>query len=392
LSIEDARRLFPGTREGIYLNVSVRGLLPGPVRDACIRYLDEKVAGREGSESKFAKIERARTGFARLINAEPDEIGIVKNVSEGLNAMAASLPWNRGDTLVLCGGVEHPNNVYPWYNLRDRLGVEIREVPSQGGRIPVGRLVEAADRSTRLVTVPTASFAPGFVTEVETLGRACRERGALLVVDAAQSVGVLETDVRELQVDALAVATQKALLALYGFGFLFVRRELAEELRPVALARYGVDLGEDAHETAVGPKTLRLARGARRFDLGNYNYLGATAAGASLDLLHQVGVPAIERHVRELSARLAQGFLDLGMPVCGGEPGPHLGHIVTVGELGGGDHYTADDPKLMELHHHLLDQGVRHSVRRGVLRFSLHLYNTADEVDRVLELVEGWQR
>jgi hypothetical protein len=149
------------------------------------------------------------------------------------------------------------------------------------------------------------------------------------MVDAAQSWCVLSTDVADSQIDGLAVSTQKGLLGLYGTDFLYCRRAWAEEMQPAYLARFSVDLG-DAHEAALGSDDYTLMPAARRFDLGNYNFLGCAAADASMAQLLAYDIQEIERHVLGLSHRLAQGFLDLGLPVCGGAPGPHLAHIVAV--------------------------------------------------------------
>jgi selenocysteine lyase/cysteine desulfurase len=154
-----------------------------------------------------------------------------------------------------------------------------------------------------------------------------------------------------------------------------------------------MDLGTDAGETArSGDGDLPYAAAARRFDLGNYNYLGARAAEAALELITSVGTVAVERHVRGLAARLADGLLDLGLPVAGGRPGPHLAHIVAVGRSGGGHHDTADDPAMNALHRHLTERGIRLSVRKGVLRMSLGIYNDATDIERVLEAVGEWVR
>ena len=273
-----------------------------------------------------------------------------------------------------------------------RFDVDVRTVEPEDGRIPIERMIGAMDERTRLVTVPTVTFSPGFVTAVEPLAAVCRERGVISVVDAAQSVGVLNTDVKQMGVDALAVATQKALCAFYGMGFLYCRRDLADRITPAYLARFGVAVGADAHETAMHQDTLRLADGARRFDLGNYNFLGATAADSALELLLDIGTPAIEAHVRSLSARLAKGLLNVGLPVVGGEPGPDLGHIVAVGVSGAGRHDTVDDPEMNSLSEYLLAHGVHFAIRRGVLRFSLHVYNDVEDVDALIGLVEEWSR
>ena len=133
----------------------------------------------------------------------------------------------------------------------------------------------------------------------------------------------------QLGLDGLAVSTQKGLLGLYGFGFLFCSRTWAERLRPASLARFGVDLGE-AHEAAKGGESYSLMAGARRFDLGNYNYPAAIACVESMDIIASVGTKAVETHITGLAHGLAQGLLDLGLSVAGGEPGPHIGGIVSV--------------------------------------------------------------
>jgi len=206
----------------------------------------------------------------------------------------------------------------------------------------------------------------------------------LLLVDGAQSVGVQHTDVRASNIDALAVSTQKGLLALYGMGFLYVRKEWAERLHPAYLARFGVDLG-DAHEASLGGYDFKLAPGARRFDVGNYNFLATAAVDASMQQLMQWDTRRIEPYVSGLTHALARGFLDLGLTVAGGEPGPHLTKIVTVGEMSA-DQYATGDARYNRLYEHLAAHRVKLSIRRGMLRFSMHVYNNMDDVERVLEL------
>ena len=249
-------------------------------------------------------------------------------------------------------------------------------------------MAAAMDERTRLVTIPSITFAPGFVTDMKAIAAAARRVGALTLVDAAQSIGAHRTEVGELGVDALAVAAQKALLSVYGFGFLYVRREVAETMTPVHVARFGIEL--DAHETAYSDDELHFRAGALRFDVGNYNYLGAAATAAALNLLSDWGVARVEAHVRGLASDLANGLLDLGLPVVGGRPGPHLAHIVSVGKSGGGRHYTADDPAMNSLYDHLTAAGIRLAIRTGMLRFSIGVYNNQSDIDRVVEAAHEW--
>jgi len=382
------RALFPGAVERPYFDIAARGLISTRVRDAVAAYMDERMAGGADKQSLWAVADEARTRFATLVGAHPDEIAIVKNVSEGLNLFAASLPWKATDNVVVCPQVEHPNNVFLWYNLRDRLGIEVREVAPEEGRVPVAAMAAAVDAHTRLITVPSVSFAPGFVTDVTGIVRAAEQHGALTLVDAAQSIGGVATDVRALGVSAATVATQKCLLSLYGLGFLYVRREVAETLTPALVGRYGVDLGEGAHETALGDGPLRFQPGARRFDLSNHNYLGATAAAASLALIEELGSEQIEAHTRSVATSLAHGLADLGLPVEGGADAPDRAHIVCVGHAGSARHYDAGDDRLDSVYRHLSERGARLSIRSGTLRFSVGVYNDLSDVDAVC----GWAR
>ena len=288
----------------------------------------------------------------------------------------------------MCPQLEHPNNIYLWLNLQ-RFGVETRYVNHRDGYMPVDEMIAAIDERTRILTVSSVSFSPGFRTDIDKLGRACRERGVLFLVDGAQSVGVLHTDVKASNIDALAVSTQKGLLALYGMGYLYVRRPLAEKMTPPYVARFGIDMGKaDAHESDVGDRSFKFMPAARRFDLGNYNFAGVCAANASLELLLKLGTKNIEAHAVNLAHTLANRFIELGLPVCGGKPGPHIGEIVTVGSYGSGGDKASSDEKMNKLYAHLSANKVKLSMRRGVLRFSFHAYNNMDDVERVLELAK----
>jgi len=386
--LSQAYRDFPATERWTYMDVAARGLVPRFARDALVTHLDERLYAEVDKNGYFDMIERVRGRFARHLNADADEVAFTKNVTEGIAAIAGAIDWRAGDNLVICPEIEHPANVYAWLNLQRR-GVELRMVAPRAGALPVDEAVARIDARTRVVACATVSFAPGFRTDLAALGEVCRSRDVMLVVDAAQSVGVLDNDMARLKIDALAASTQKGLLGLYGMGFLYCRREWAERLQPAYLSRFGVDLG-DASEADLGSFEYRLATGARRFDLGNFNFTAAVNADETLAYLEGYGKSAIESYVLGLSHALARGLLDLGLPVNGGEPGPHLAHIVTVGAISAG-HDTTGDPRMQSLHDHLATNRVRLSIRRGVLRFSLHIYNTMQDVERVLELVREWK-
>jgi len=341
--------------------------------------------GRVNKQALFQETEAVRSSFASLINAATDEITFTKNTSEGLNIVCTGIDWRPGDNLVFCPELEHPNNIYLWLNL-ERRGVEIRAIPQKDGAIPADKLINAIDDRTRLLTVSSVSFIPGFRAPIEKLGRVCREKNVLFLVDGAQSVGVLHTDVDQMHIDALAVSTQKGLMALYGMGFLYVRKEIAERMCPAYIARFGIDIGSDgALEYDFGGNKYSFLPGARRFDLGNYNFAGVRAAGESLKLITSIGTKRIESHVVALTHQLANGFLELGLPVCGGRPGAHATQTVSLG-CGSSSENVQMAENLQQFYDYLLAHNVKLSIRRGILRFSMHIYNNAKDVERVLAL------
>ncbi len=382
------RQQFPGAEKYIYFETSARGLMPVGARTAMLRYLDGRIY--EGGEpaSMIEAIERVRAKFAGMIGAGPDEIAIVKNVSEGINAIVTAIAWQRGDNAVLCADIEHPNSTYALYNMRDRYGVVVRTVPPTADlATPVQSIAQAIDARTRLVIVSTVTYTTGARSDLDALGKLCRERGVVLLVDGAQSVGALNLNVRKTPVDAMTVGASKYLCGPYGFGFLYVRRELAERMQPGSLARYGIDLG-DAHEGEKGGEQYKLMRGARRFDLGSYNYAGANATEVGLDLLAGIGVAGIEQHVLVLARAFTAGLLELGLPVLSGRVPEHFSHVVVIGAA---EPDAATKARLHGIYDHLTHNRVKLSIRHGRLRFSFHFYNTREEVSRVLTLIREYE-
>lgn len=385
-----ARAHFPGAASGVYADVAARGLIPLQAKRAAEAQLDARMRGSADKHAMFATIERVRERYARLIGAHPDEIAYTKNVSEGLNIVAAALDWRVGDNVVLCPELEHPSNLYPWFNLKARRGIEIRAVPARDGRMPVDEMIAALDARTRLVTTSLVTFAPGLRTDVARLAEACAARAVPLLVDAAQGIGILDLDMDAVPIAAMSVSTQKGLLGLYGMGFLYVRRAFAETLSPAYLSRFGVDLGT-AHEAASGDESYRLMPAARRFEVGNYNFLAAIALEPGLDLILSLGTKAIEPYVVGLADRLAQDLEALGLPVFAGEPGPHRAHMVAVGHGIGARHDATDDQAMQSLYAAFTEAGVRLSIRRGVLRLSLHCYNNEDDVAHIVDVARRWR-
>jgi selenocysteine lyase/cysteine desulfurase len=391
-SIDALRPQFPGATKWTYLDVAARGLVSLPVKAAAEQYLEQRMFDGGDKAWMFERVETARSRIAELIHASADEIAFTRNISDGINALAQALPWQAGDNVVICEALEHPANIFPWHSLAQARGIEIKTVEPDSGAIPLERIIKTIDEKTRVVTLSTISFSPGFRFPVAELGRHCRERGVLLIVDAAQSIGILDTNVQELQIDGLASSTQKGLLGLYGAGFLYVRREIANGLTPLYLSRMGVKAAS-GHEASSGDlQDYRLADGAKRFDVGNFNYIAAIALERSLETILGVGTASIERYACGLAASLAEGLAECGFPVFRCPTRDARSHIVSVGRELSDEHDATRDREMIRFYEHLTASGVRLTIRRGMLRFSFHAYNNDADVQKVLELARGFWR
>jgi cysteine desulfurase/selenocysteine lyase len=375
---------------GAYLDVAARGPLPLSALRAAESILRAQLHGSVPKEEWLNLANAVRSKTARLIGARPDEIALTKNTSEGLNIVAAGLQLRAGDRIVVAPSAEHPNNVLPWLWQAQTRGAEVILVTPSVSESLEQALIRCIDERTRLVAVTEVDFGTGRRTNLTALGDACRAHGAFLLVDAAQSSGVLRQDMATQPVDAWATATQKGLLSPYGLGLLYVRSEVVDQVVPAALARFSVDVAA-GHEAAGPEDGWQLRAGARRYEGGNYNYVGLAALNASLDLFLQIGADEVERRAVEASSRLRSEIQARGIPLL--EVGPdHRSHILSIAEKQGSGHDRSDEPWINELSAALKREGVVHSVRRGALRLSSHIHVLPEIADHVIGGIEKWRK
>lgn len=345
VEIEQAQQLWqpqPG-----WLNTASYGLPPEPAWTAVQEALADWRVGRTSWEGWGAATERSRAAFANLVGVPVADVAIGSVVSQLLAPVAAALP--PGATVV-APEVEFTSNLFPWLVQAER-GVRVRTVP-------LGRLVDAIDAGTDLVAFSLVQSADGAVAPYDEIVTAARAHGALVAVDATQACGWLPFDAA--RADVVVVGAYKWLMAPRGTAFAYLAPDLRDRLRPDAAGWYA---GEDPHASYYGPP-LRLAADARRFDISPawFSWVGTAPA---LDLLAEIGVPAVHAHNVALANRFLAG---LGRP-------PEDSAIVTVEVPGARER--------------LERAGVRAAVRAGRVRASFHLYSTDDEVDLALDALTG---
>ncbi len=381
--IEQLRREeFPHSRQIAYLNHAGIAPLPQRAKREIQRVVEElsinpnDFFGRVGLPAMTA----LQADLARFINAaSPSEIVAVTSTSAALNAVAQALPWRRGDN-VLFADMEFPSNAYPWLSLAHD-GVEARIVPADNGGLTLSAVAEGVNERTRVVAASAVQFFTGHRTDLAAIGRFCRERDILFIVDAIQCIGHIPIDVQAMNIDVLATGGQKSLLALPGTGFMYVRETLANAMQPRlihsnATVNYLHWLDYD----------LTPLPGAARFMSGTPNLPGILGMAASLALLNELGVAKIDAHTTALTRYAAGELARSGCAVI--TPPDAAGPIVTFRS-------PWDAPKTEEAVQFLARHNVvvvKHLDRPGAayIRLSFHAYNVRDEIDRFLEVYRAF--
>lgn len=369
------REEFAALDGAIYLNSASTGPYPERTRRRLVEHAALR-ASPQGMHDRdlFAEFDRARGLVARLLHASVEEVALTFNTSYGLNLAARGLPLGQGD-VILASEREFPANVYPWLRLAER-GVRLELVPVTAEGWPdEARLLERmADPRVRVLAVSLVQFSNGYRVDLARLSRRARETNTWLVMDAIQGLGATPVDLRETPVDILSCGGQKWLLSPWGSGFTYVRRELLEVVDPAVLGWMSFEGTDDF--TRLTEYNPRLRTDARRFEMITLPFQDFAGFNTSLELVLEVGVANIAEHIRRLHAPLLEWAARRGVRITS-PTGAHGSAILCVAV-----------PNPAEAYKRLRADGVVASVREGAIRFSPHLFNTVEEVERVVGMLD----
>lgn len=363
---------FPIFQTKTYLNSCSHGALSTEVRAAYLSYLEHRDRCGADWEEWVGKQEVLRGKLARLLNATPGELALVSCLSAGLNALASALDFSGPRNKILVTDFDFPTTAQIWRAQESR-GAVIESVPCLEGEltIPTERFAEYLDESTLILSLPQVCYRNGAKLDVAPIVKLAREKGARVFLDCYQSVGAMPVDVQALKVDFAAGGLLKYLISSSGMAFLYVKAELIDALRPTTsgwFSQADVNAMDSQNEPAAA---------ARRFESGTPNVPNIYAALAGLELLDQVGVAEVERHVKTLTAAIKERARERGFTLgMAGDDAAH-GPLVTL--------RSADMHQLVAA---LAGQGVVVSCRAGNLRASPHFYNNLDDVEALFEGLE----
>ena len=375
-SEEQRLEAFPVARKRIFLAHAGVTPLPSCTAEAMTSYITESSRDQQEFGGVLKEIASTRRDAAVLLGGESDEVALLGPTSLGLSLFANGINWKPSDEVVIYGE-DYPANVYPWLNLQSR-GVVIKYLRTESlGRITSDSLEEALTPATRLVALASCHFQTGWRIDLPAIGALLRKRGILFSLDAIQTLGAFPTPASE--VDFLSADAHKWLLGPLSAGIVYVSKRRFETCRPTLLGSWNVK-SPDFQAQGV----IEFEEGGRRYEPGVLNIAGIYGMRAAINLILAQGLDSVSLLILEHRDQLEHGLASLGFEFL--SPRSHealRSGIVTA-------RHPAKDPAdlFATLEKAFISASCRKTRDHGTwLRFSPHYYNTAAEIDRVLDVL-----
>jgi len=385
LRLARIREQIPITRKRIYLDNAGAGPPTLPVINAMNEFLQEWKARGSYWHKWLQEIIDARKLFAKLIGASFNEVALVSNVTSGIIAIATSLKYKNSGNAVL-SDQNFPTNIYIWHTRR-RAGFlkDVRVLRNRDGRIPIQEYEKAIDDRTVIVPVDYVSYQNGYRESLQEIAEIAHSHEAIVLVDAFQALGVLPIDVKEQKVDVLVSGMYKWLLGPHSPALMYVRKELVPKLHPTVTGWWGVEdtvITRTIERRDVFGKPYNIddavvSDTATRFEWGRPSVIAIAGAKAALSFAIKNSLPSQFHRIQSLTQRLADGLSRIGRRIVTPLEPEHRSGIICF-----------KDPHPSRTVAKLDRAGISVSGRYGAVRVSPHCYNTNEEIEKFLEVME----
>ncbi len=373
MNLSDIRTLFPYIKNDIiYFNHAATGPFSSLLVNAINKILKEKSESKIDDYNSFKDIAaETKSILASILNTTPERLAFTDNTSHGLNFLAQSIQWKKGDRILL-NDIEFPANVYPFLNLK-RIGVEVDFVKSDNGKVTAEMIIDAIKPGTRLISVSYVQFLSGYRIDLEKLGTYCKNNNIIFSVDAIQALGAVKLDVEKCNIDFLSCGTQKWLLGFQGLAFLYLNEKLQKKLIPSNVGWLSVNNAWNLLDYQIDLKTT-----ADVFQGGTINALGVYALNSSLKLFKEYNFDNVEKRVIENSKYFLTKLASIGINgLLLNCKESELAGIVTI---------KIPEPDLVIKK--LEQNKIICSLRENMIRFSPHFYNVFDDIDKAVDVLQ----
>jgi selenocysteine lyase/cysteine desulfurase len=374
----DYRREFADFEGVAYLNIANQGPLPLVAARAAQAAIEAKKLPYKITDNLYFDLpDRIRKNLAHFIGASADEMAITSGASSGLSIVAAGIEWQAGDE-VLVGRGEFPAHFAAWLPYAKAGKLHVRTVGARERFITAEDYAREIGPRTRLVSASLVRYDDGAMLDAASVAQACRAAHALFILDASQCAGAVPLSVRELGADFVTSSGYKWLLGPYGTGFFWASPQWMNRFPCGPLYWQALEGARNFHFLPL--EDLQAAPGARRWDSAETgNFINLAAWDASLELLVKIGAEAIAKHnaalVGELMERLPRDRFVLASPAEGKRRGPYVCISARNAE------------RNREFCDKLREGRIIVSLRENALRVSPYLYNTPEEIDRLVKLL-----
>jgi selenocysteine lyase/cysteine desulfurase len=364
---------FPGVEKSIFLDSAYTALSSKQAIEAAQAFTGSIGYRPPNVPEMLHESELARERYARLIGASKEDIGLLYANSDGENIVTQALNLQPGDNVVIDD--LHYRTTYVLYqHLQKTRGIEVRIVQNINGAAPPELFVPLVDERTRLISVSWVSHYNGYRHDMQALAALAHGHGGYLYVDAMQGIGMLDLDVKKVDVDFLVCGSYKWLLAGYGVAPFYVRNDLMEMITP---DRSG---GFQTTTRAVGDHQYELYTDGRKFQYATMSFGGVYHLNAALEYILGVGVANIERYTVGLAHKLRESLKGQGFDVI--TPPGNASSIVSF-------HHGRNGKFIRES---LQSHGIYINISddKAYLRVGIALYNNESEIKEFLKLSASW--
>jgi selenocysteine lyase/cysteine desulfurase len=367
----EIRQRFPVTERSAYLNTAAAGPVSRASQTAACGYYEKMMRDGDVHWNRWlADREAIRKKIAEFINAEPDEIGFTTNTSSGMNVIVDALE-DRGE--VISDNLEFPVTTLPWMNRR----IPVHLLSPAQGEIRIEDVKAAMTTATGVIALSHVQYSNGFRIDPESVGE-IKGRHAF-VLNAAQSAGVFEIDVKRMQIDALCATGHKWMLSGYGSGFVYLSRDLLNQTHSRTLGWLSV---EDPFSDRNDELRPRRDAGSR-VELGCPHFAGIFSLGASVELIREVGIRNIQERALEMNRFATTRLSENGWKVLSPLRNESTRSAETLVEV----------EKPAEAVRHLLRSGVVVTQKPQGIRVATHLFNNEEDIEKLIvglnEIREG---
>jgi selenocysteine lyase/cysteine desulfurase len=372
--IPNQKALYTIPEEVSYLNCASLSPLLQSVEEAGTWGIYERRHPWEISASQwFEPVETLRELFARVIHADRDNVALVPAASYGIAIAAKNIPLSRNQNIVVLDQ-QYPSNVYAWRERSYETGATIVTVKRQPGQSWTDAIIAGIDEHTGVVAIPNCHWTDGSLIDLEAVSRRVKDVKARLVIDASQSAGAYPLDVNVIRPDFLVTVGYKWLMGPYGLGYLYADPHYGLHGTPLEYSWLNKSGAEDF--TRLADYRDGYKPGARRFDAGESpSFIHVPMAIAALTQVLDWGVSNIQETLTQLTTQIRARAQQHGFAVSSADA-PHAGHIV-------GLNFTFDE--IPALGRKLVDHQVYVGFRGEKMRIAPHVYNSAEDIDRLFE-------